>query len=90
MPSIFTGPVFVETRPFQSAALWSRLAQQITYGMSVWRDAGGTWHQQYGPSPEQLAGATAVYAGGRRHTLTAQQAADLTAGGFGALIVTTP
>lgn len=83
---VFNGPVFYEYAPFQMFAHWSRLVFEIAYGETVWRDSTGTWHQQYAPTSDQLAGALAVYAGGRRYHLTDQQLADLTAGGYGGYI----
>lgn len=84
---IFAGPSIYEYAPFQPfTARWSRLVFEIAYGQTVWRAADGTWHQQYAPTADQLAGALAVYPGGRVYHLTDQQLADLTAGGYGGYI----
>jgi hypothetical protein len=85
LPYVFTGPVTYEYRPMQLYPP-SRLVSQIPFGHTVWRDTAGTWHDQYAPGLDQLAGATDVYGGGRVYTLTDAQRAALIAGGYGAYI----
>ena len=86
---VFVGPVQYDYLPFQYTPP-TRLTYSIPYGQTGWRDAAGVWHQKYAPGLLELDGATAVYGGGRVWPLTDQQAADLTAGGFGAYIQAVP
>lgn len=81
----FVGPSFLDYRPFQIYPP-TRLVFAIPYGETVWWDSTGTWQQQYAPTLDQLAGATAVYGGGRKWPLTDAQRADLIAAGYGANI----
>jgi hypothetical protein len=89
LPYVFTGPVTYEYRPMQLYPP-SRLVASVPFGHTVWRDATGTWHDQYAPDQTLLVGATDVYPGGREHVLTDAQHADLVAGGYGAYITSKP
>lgn len=85
----FEGPYVWDVRPIVAYPP-TRLMIRLAYGETVWRDAQGAWHQKYAPSPSELDGATAVYAGGRHHELTLAQRNALIAGGFGAYITQYP
>jgi hypothetical protein len=86
---VFVGPSFLDWRPFEFFSRL-RLSYATPLGMTVWRDATGTWQQKFAPTLDDLAGATVVYGGGRQWPLNDQQAADLTAGGYGAYITQLP
>lgn len=80
----FEGPVVEEIRPIVTSWPPTRLTVALLYGQTVWRDADGAWHQKFGPSFDELVGATAVYQGGRKYEgLDLEQALDLIEGGFG-------
>lgn len=63
----------------------TRLVGVHSYGLSVWR-IGGVWSQGLTPDAATVAAADRFYGGGRIHSLTADERADLIAGGYGAYI----
>lgn len=83
--------------PIQDGASWdvgdygSKLMRHygsVPVGATVWRDQADVYHTQQYPyhgrtDAAGLAQAKEVYLGGHIHDITAQQAADLTAAGFG-------
>lgn len=79
---VFLSPVHLDYRPLEPIYP-GLLSFSVPYGLTVWRDAGGTWQSRYAPNPDRLLGATVVYEGGRLHWLTDDERAALTAGGFG-------
>lgn len=86
MAAVFVGPTQDQFFPLNSAEGPLGVITRQQWGLTVWRDSGGAWHQAFGPSPTDLAGATAVYGGGRRYVLTSAQQDDLVAAGYGAYI----
>lgn len=83
---VFTGPVVIDYQPLEVTFPPSRLIASYAYGKTVWRDATGAWHDKYGPSADDLAGADRVYPGGRLNSVTDAQAAELAAAGYGAYL----
>lgn len=83
---VFVGPTQDEYRRLDSSTGPLGVITRQQWGQTVWRDAAGAWHRAFGPTPSDLAGATAVYGGGRRYVLTPTQQSDLIAAGYGAYI----
>lgn len=77
---VFTGPTSRVT-DYMAPPLSRRFVASTEVGLTTWRDSLG-WHSQLGPTPQQLAGADVVFAGGRVHPLPAGLRADLIAAGL--------
>jgi len=78
----FYTPTDYDRQPFSPIAP-NVLTYTVPYSSTVWQDANGEWHTARGPNPTLLSGALRIYEGGRLHTLSPDDLANLTAAGFG-------
>lgn len=83
MVPTFTPPVAEKQDPVFRSRLGAFFRHNV--GRTV-LNTGGTFTSVQYPSDSQIAAATAVYLGGHVHTITADEAAELTAAGYGAYI----
>lgn len=79
MPT-FSGPTYVEKR---SDELW--FVGQLK-GVTVYKNQSGSWVQTTTPIDSELVAAQKVYRGGYTYTISAAEASELTAAGYGAYI----
>jgi hypothetical protein len=77
----FNGPTVDVPFPLEGS-----LVALLPHGLAVLR-IDGTWSTFLAPSAAQVAAADRLYEGGRNHTITEDQAAELTGAGFGAYIL---
>jgi len=77
---VFRGPTFVER---SDSELW--FIKQ-TRGVTVVRRQDGSWYETVSPIDSELQAASRFYRGGYTYDLSAAEAADLTAAGYGAYI----
>lgn len=62
----------------------------IHRGITILKDADGVWRSVRYPAQTELESAQRFYLGGRRHVLTVDEAAELTAAGYGEYITLEP
>lgn len=75
------GPTYVEKRTDE---LWF---VSILKGVTLLKQADGTWVQRVSPQDSEVRDAVKAYRGGYAYDLSAAEVAELTAAGFGGLIV---
>lgn len=88
--------IYIFSPPTQSGARYqgnplSDHLGSVRQGITIWRDATGTWHEMFDGKPygesDLFANRTEFFQGGREYILTDQQRTDLIAAGYGAYIV---
>lgn len=93
-PKIFNTHRLVLVNPSiqETPVAWDRLNIRfgIHRGITIMQDELGVWRSLRYPAQTEMESAQRVYLGGRRHTITPDEANELTAAGYGAYITLEP